>query len=53
MAADPPTPGRAAWRTTWRVLAIVVVAGLVLAGLATAGYLVLLMVALGSFGSNK
>ena len=57
MAADPPTPRqdrrRDPGRTALRTLAIVVAVGMGFAGLAMAGYIVLVLVALGSYGSNK
>ena len=40
-------------RNAWRVVAIVLGVALALTGLAIAGYLVLMMWALASFGSNK
>jgi LPS O-antigen subunit length determinant protein (WzzB/FepE family) len=53
MAADQPTARRSPWRTALIVLAVVVVAGMALIGLSAAAYVVLLVVAMGSFGSNK
>ncbi len=57
MAADQPAPRQDRRpdprRTALRTLAIVVAVGLGLAGLLMAGYLVLVLVALGSYGSNK
>jgi hypothetical protein len=44
---------RSSWRPTWRTIGIVlaVVAGL--AGLASVGFIVLMMMAISSYGSNK
>ena len=50
MAEHPPDR---AWRRTWRTLGIVVVVLAACTGLAVVGYVVLVMVAMSSYGSNK
>jgi hypothetical protein len=50
MAERPPNR---TWRRTWRTLGIVVAVLAACTGLAVVGYVVLLMVAMSSYGSNK
>jgi phage tail protein X len=50
MAEHPPDR---TWRRTWRTLGIVVAVLAACTGLAVVGYVVLVMVAMSSYGSNK
>jgi hypothetical protein len=52
-STEGATPRRRAWRTPLLVLTVALVGGLALAGLAVGIPIVLMMVALSSYGSNK